>query len=269
MAADPRLELKREVHDYWNAQSCGTEFTDEDKFSRAYFDEIEEHRYSTEPEIHAFAQFTRHAGEKVLEVGTGAGTDFTQWVRAGARAHGVDLTEEAVEHVRNRLALYGLEAEDIRVADAERLPFESGSFDLVYSWGVIHHSPDTPAAFAEIARVLRPGGTAKVMVYNRHSLLAYRLWVKHALREGKPWRSLRWVLHHHMESAGTKGYTPRELRRMLAPLPVSDVKIRPVLTWHDTLGEAGGAVHRLANAVAWLLGGNRVGLFMTIRFRRR
>jgi hypothetical protein len=107
------------------------------------------------------------------------------------------------------------------------------------------------------------------MVYNRHSLLAYRLWVKHALREGKPWRSLRWVLHHHMESLGTKGYTVRELRRMLAPLPVEGVRVEPVLTWHDTLGSVGGLPERAMKLLARLLGGDRAGLFMTVRFSKR
>src|SRR5439155_22213891 len=135
--------LKRAVHDYWNAGACNSEVAVAPKYTREYFEQIEAARYAIQPEIFSFAQFTRAHGRKVLEVGVGAGTDFLQWVRAGAQAYGVDLTDEAVEHTRRRLEIYGLEAAEIRVADAESLPYANDTFDLVYSWGVIHHTPDT------------------------------------------------------------------------------------------------------------------------------
>ena len=78
-------------------------------------------------------------------------------------ATGVDLTQRGVDLTRERLALEGLEAE-VRVADAEALPFEDASFDIVYSWGVLHHSPNTQQAVNEVHRVLKPGGVARVMI---------------------------------------------------------------------------------------------------------
>ena len=143
-------DLKTDVKAYWNVASCGTEITEKTRYTKAYFEEIEEFRYRIEPEIFSFAQFTRFKDKKMLEVGVGAGTDFLQWVRAGAKAHGIDLTQEAVYNVQERLKLYGLTAEDIKVADAEALPFEDTSFDLVYSWGVIHHSPNTEQCLADV-----------------------------------------------------------------------------------------------------------------------
>src|SRR5688572_18407975 len=127
-------DLKERVREYWNSQPCGSTTASSPMHTRAYYDEVEEHRYRVEPEILSFAQFTRFHGQKVLEVGVGLGTDFLQWVRAGAEAHGLDLTEEAVSHAKRRLDLYGLQAESIQSGDAEHLPFESGYFDLVYSW---------------------------------------------------------------------------------------------------------------------------------------
>jgi len=127
-------------------------------YSKEYFEEIERRRYDPvvgEPEIFSFAQFTRYSGKKILEVGVGAGTDFIQWVRAGAVAYGIDLTEKAIEHVRRRLEVYNLHAADIRVGDAENLPYEDNTFDLVYSFGVIHHSPDTERALSEIITLQR------------------------------------------------------------------------------------------------------------------
>mgnify|MGYP006288299867 CR=1 FL=1 len=93
-------KLKEEVKQHWNKASCGTEFINEEKFSKNYFDSIENFRYKIEPEIFSFAQFSRFHNKKVLEVGVGAGTDFLQWVRSGAIAYGIDLTNEAIENVK-------------------------------------------------------------------------------------------------------------------------------------------------------------------------
>ena len=205
MAENPN-KLKNEVHDYWDNEACGTWFTDKDKYTKEYFEDIEKSRYEISPEILPFAEFDKFAGQKLLEVGVGAGTDFLQWVRGGTKAYGLDLTQEAIEHVEHRLALYGLQAEQLVVGDSENLPFDDNFFDVIYSWGVIHHTPNTEKALDEIIRVLKPGGIAKIMIYHRHSVLVYFFWLKHALLKGKPWRSFSDVLWHHMESIGTKAY---------------------------------------------------------------
>ena len=95
--------LKTEVKAYWNQASCDTWHTQAGKFTREYFEQIEEWRYRDQPFIHSFAQFTRYHGKRVIEVGFGAGTDFIQWLRAGAVASGVDLTEEALANLTHRI----------------------------------------------------------------------------------------------------------------------------------------------------------------------
>ena len=206
-------EVQTLVKDYWNEAACGTGRTEREKFSREYFEEIEEFRYRHEPFIHRFAQFTRWNGKKVLEVGVGAGTDFLQWVRAGASAHGVDLTEEALDNVRHRLEVFGLEAAEVRVCDAEDLPYDDGAFDLVYSWGVIHHSEHMERVFGEIYRTTRPGGTVKIMVYNLRAVHVWYLYMRHVLLKGRLTKGRRWAVYHHQESIGTKAYTSAEIRR--------------------------------------------------------
>ncbi|HEY1293744.1 MAG TPA: class I SAM-dependent methyltransferase [Chloroflexota bacterium] len=226
---------------------------------RTYFGEIEHSRYTLEPEIVPFAQFTSARGKKVLEVGVGAGTDFIQWVRAGASAFGIDLTEEAIEHTRQRLMVDGLRSNDLCVADAEALPYASNTFDIVYSWGVIHHTPDTERALSEIVRVCQPGGQIRIMIYNRHSLLAFRTWVRFALLRGHPERSIGWALAHHVESPGTRAFTALEARRMLSACGVGDIHVQPMLTSYDVLDDLGGIWEACARALASLLGGDRVG----------
>ena len=262
-------ELKSEVREFWNSKTCGTWEITEEKFTKEYFEEIEKVRYELQPELFSFAEFTRYHGKKLLEIGVGAGTDFLQWVRAGAKAYGMDLTEHACEHVRHRLDLYGLKAEDIRVGDCENLPYDDNSFEIIWSWGVIHHTPDTPKAFKEIIRVLAPGGKAKIMIYHRHSILTYLFWVKHALLKGKPWRSPAYVLWNYMESAGTKAYTVKEVAKLLENEPIKNVKIKPVLTHYDKLGRFNKAMQFVAKMLAIVCGGDKAGWFLTIEFDKK
>jgi ubiquinone/menaquinone biosynthesis C-methylase UbiE len=222
------------IRAYWERASCGTTVTEQPKFSRAYFDEIEAFRYEYEPFIHSFAQFSRWSGKDILEVGVGAGTDFLQFVRSGARAHGVDLTDEAIANVKHRLSTYGLEATRLDRCDATRVPYPDDRFDLVYSWGVIHHAEDMPRVFSEIYRVARPGGAIKIMLYNRSSLYTWYLALRHAVPSGHVLDARDWALRHYQESYDTKAYTERDVRRLLAGHPhrnltfhYFDQRIRP------------------------------------------
>jgi SAM-dependent methyltransferase len=230
MSSDCAAVLKEQAKSYWEAQPCETDRAKSPAHTRAYFDEIESARYAGQAFIHSFAQFTRWRGKRVLEIGCGAGTDSLQFARAGALLTSIDLTSAAVALTRERLALNDLSA-DVRQADIECLPFEEGEFDLVYSWGVLHHTPDTVSTFDEILRVLKPGGSIVIMLYHRHSIVAWRVWQKYALRAGHPFRSLAEVMSRHVENPGTKAYTRKELRRTFSRF--SEVDVEPVLTPYD------------------------------------
>lgn len=114
--------------------------------------------------------FDRFRGKRVLEVGCGMGGMAAMWARAGALVTAVDLNPVAVSQTRRRFDLFGLDG-DVRQADGRELPFADGSFDYVYSWGVLHHSPDLESSIDQLLRTLRPGGEYGVMLYHRHSLL--------------------------------------------------------------------------------------------------
>ena len=213
-ASNDASALKQEVRQFWEEVPCGTRGLE--KSDRAvFFRALEQERYDLEPYIPGFAKFEEGRGKRVLEVGIGAGTDFVNWVRHGAVATGIDLTEQGVSLTRERLALEGLSA-DVRVGDAENLPFPADSFDIVYSYGVIHHSPDTQRAVSEIHRVLRPNGRARIMIYHSRSWIAFMLWAVHCAARGKPWKSPRWAMYHYLESPGTKSYARNEARHLFA-----------------------------------------------------
>jgi ubiquinone/menaquinone biosynthesis C-methylase UbiE len=243
-------QVKKEVKGYWEQEPCGSGVAHSTKYTKEYFDEIEEYRYSVEPFIPQFAQFTRQRGKKVLEVGVGAGTDHVQFARSGAELFGIDLTEAAIEMVHNRLEIEGLHS-DLRRSDGEGLPFEDDSFDYVYSWGVIHHTPDTVKAAAEIYRVCKPGGKICVMIYNRHSLAAYKLWLRHGPMKMHPFRSISDVVYNHVESIGTKAYTADEARRLFYQF--GDVSVTPVLTIYDTRKIPAPVAQFLPPSLGWFL----------------
>lgn len=238
--------LKEAVRAHWDAVPCGTrDLGGEDR--RRFFRELEDERYALEPYIKPFARFDEGRDKDVLEVGVGAGTDFMQWVRAGARATGVDLTEQGVALTKERLALEGLDATVLQ-GDAENLPFADGSFDLVYSYGVLHHSPNTAKAIDEVFRVLRPGGTARVMVYHLHSWVSLMMWGVHGAAKGNPRMSLRQAVYDHLESPGTKAYTVDEARVLFSRF--RSVKLHPQLGHGDLLlmrpsEKYQGAAHKL------------------------
>lgn len=230
-----------EVRDFWQARACGEVYAKGETL-RTRLDAQASTRYELEPYLRPFARFEEGRGRDVLEIGVGMGADHLEWARAQPRSlAGCDLTPHAVELTRARLALHGLRSR-LLVTDARRLPFRDASFDLVYSWGVIHHSPDTPAAVREIRRVLRPGGRARVMIYQRRSLVGAMLWLRYALLAGRPLRSLDELYAHHLESPGTKAYSPAEARALFQGF--SAVETRSELSPGDLLAGAAGQRHQ-------------------------
>lgn len=228
------MNLNDEVRAFWEQGACGSNKAivgDLTPLTKEWYEKIEDHRYKVEPLIHSIAQFSRHHGKKLLEVGVGAGTDHLQWARAGADCHGVDLTEAAIEVTRIRFEMYGFESKLQRL-DAEELPFPDNSFDVVYSWGVIHHSEKPELIIREIKRVLKPGGVFIGMMYGRRSPLVFKFWVKYALLAGKPWLSFRDVVWDKVESVGTKAYTVPELNALFAQF--QGTEIIPMITKYDT-----------------------------------
>ena len=158
-------------------------------------------------------------------------------------------------------------------ADAERLPFRDESFDLVYSWGVLHHAPNTDRCIGEIARVLRPRAIARVMIYHKWSMVGLMLWGRYGLLLGRPWRRLDDIYARYLESPGTKAYTRAAARGMFERAGFSRVKVRVQLSHGDLLLGNVGTQHRgplLTLAMTlwprWLLrrAASRLGLYLLV-----
>lgn len=239
--ADSAVPLKDQVREFWDDASCGEVYAVGSELAERMAAQSRA-RYELEPYLPPFAGFRDGVGRRVLEVGIGMGADHLEWAGSDPeRLIGIDFTPRAVGWTAQRLAAAGYTPR-VAVADAEALPFPTDAFDLVYSWGVLHHTPDTARAVGEIHRVLRPGGQARMMIYHSRSIVGYLLWIRYALLAGRPKRSLADVYAAHLESPGTKAFTTEEARELLRPFGRSEVWTR--LSFGDLLQGAAGQRHR-------------------------
>lgn len=262
--------LKTEVRAFWERGSCGEAYAVGTNLREALVAAART-RYALEPYIPTFADFASGKERDVLEIGVGMGCDHVQWAMHQPRSlSGIDLTDRAVEITSSHLAELGLRSE-LQRADAEALPFPDASFDVVYAFGVLHHSPDTPQTIREVHRVLRPGGIAKIMIYHAQSLTGYMLWLRYALLAGRPFRSVRDVYAEHLESPGTKAYTVAEARELFADFAETEIHVQ--LNHGDLLEGSvgqrhGGGLPALAKRLwpRWLLRrlARRRGLYLLI-----
>lgn len=208
-----------EVRDYWDRRPCNIRHSPAPVGTMEYFAQVEARKYFVEPHIPSFAEFDRWKGKRVLEIGCGIGTDTMSFARAGASVTAVDLSTESLALARTRAEVLGL---DDRVnfvqANAEELPesLPLEPYDLVYSFGVLHHTPNPDAAFAHLSKYLPVGGALKVMLYHEWSWKV----LSTVLIEGKGrfWDADRIVARYSEAQTGcpvTYTYSRREGRQLL------------------------------------------------------
>jgi len=163
-----------EVKEYWNRRPCNVRHSSHPVGTKEYFDQVEEKRYTIEPHNKTFPEFERWKGKKVLEIGCGIGTDATNFVRAGAIYTGIELSSETLAVAKQRFEVFGLEGTFIE-GNAEELDKLLGDekFDLIYSFGVIHHSPNPRAIAEHLPNHLNDNGELKVLLYAKNSWKNY------------------------------------------------------------------------------------------------
>jgi len=161
---------KQHAVNQWTENPIGSESTKYSEGTKEFFDEIVKNRYEVyAPWMKETFKFEQYKDKKVLEIGVGTGSDHLQFAKAGAILTGIDITPKSIELTNRNLELHGYHS-NLLVADAENLPFEDNMFDVVYSFGVLHHIPDTQKVVNEIYRVLNPGGKAVIALYHKYSL---------------------------------------------------------------------------------------------------
>jgi SAM-dependent methyltransferase len=159
-----------DVRNYWNRHIHDLEITTHPVGTPGFFADLDQYHFEKLHHLLRLVDFDAYRGKRVLEVGCGAGTDLARFARGGAIVTGVDLSASAIELARKNFEQQGLQGE-FREVDGEHLPWDEGTFDLVYAHGVVQYTPDGARLIDECRRVLIPGGEAIFQVYNRVSWL--------------------------------------------------------------------------------------------------
>jgi ubiquinone/menaquinone biosynthesis C-methylase UbiE len=164
-------EVISEIQRYWNERIHDLEMTEHPVGSREFFADLDDYRFDKLHYLPRLVNFAGYRGRQVLEVGCGIGTDLVRFAKGGAIVTGVDLSQTAIDLARSNFEWNGVTARELRVANAETLPYSDNAFDVVYGHGVLQYTADPKRLVRECHRVLRPGGEAIFMVYNRISWL--------------------------------------------------------------------------------------------------
>jgi 2-polyprenyl-3-methyl-5-hydroxy-6-metoxy-1,4-benzoquinol methylase len=223
------------VRDFWNARPCNIRHSTKAVGTREYFDEVQQRKYLVEPHIPGFAEFSRWNGRRVLEIGCGLGTDTVSFARAGAHVTAIELSDESAALARQRAEVYGLaDRVSIHVGNAEELPqlLPPQPFDLVYSFGVIHHSPHPERIVEHLRHYMTPASELRIMVYAR---VSYKLfWI---MKEENVWDLSRIdeIIARNSEAQTgcpvTYTFTDESARRLLRGFRVLDIRKAHIFTW--------------------------------------
>ena len=223
------------VREFWNARPCNLRHSPKPVGTREYFDEVERRKYFVEPHIPAFAEFARWKDRRVLEIGCGLGTDTVNFARAGAHVTAIELSDESAALARQRVGVYGLtDRVQIVVGNAEELPalIPAQTFDLVYSFGVVHHSPHPRRIIEHVRHYMTASSELRLMVYAR---ISYKLfWI---MKEEGIWDMSRideLIARNSEAQTGcpvTYTYTDQSVRTLLEGFTVEEAHKAHIFTW--------------------------------------
>lgn len=217
-----------QVREYWNSRPCNIRHSLKEIGTKEYFDQVEARKYFVEPHIPGFGEFSRWKGKKVLEIGCGIGTDTMNFARAGAEVTAVDLSGDSLELARKRAEVFGLDNIRFYQSNAEELssvvPIER--YDLVYSFGVIHHTPHPHNAIEQIRRYMDTDSIFKIMVYHRNSWKVF--WILMIYGKGAFWKLDELVARHSEAQTGcpvTYAYTRKSIKDLLKEFKIINTRV--------------------------------------------
>jgi 2-polyprenyl-3-methyl-5-hydroxy-6-metoxy-1,4-benzoquinol methylase len=162
-----------EITNYWNNQPCNIKHSNKEIGSKEYFEEVTKRKYLVEPHILEFANFSKYRNKKVLEIGCGIGTTAQSFMENGSIYEGIDISEKSINIAKKRLDIFNLTGK-FSVQNIEEY-LSNVKYDLVYSFGVLHHTPNIKRAIDNIYDLLEEGGEFKLMLYAKNSLKYFKI----------------------------------------------------------------------------------------------
>jgi len=207
------------VRDYWNRRPCNIRHSTAEIGTKEYFEQVEARKYLVEPHIPTFAEFSKWKGKKVLEIGCGIATDTINFARAGAEVTAIDLSSKSLKLAAKRAEVFGFSDRiNFYEANAEKLSefIPAQKYDLVYSFGVIHHSPHPEKIIGQIRDYfIHPGSTLKLMVYYRYSWKVFWMLMQ---EKGRFWKLDKIIAKHSEAQTGcpvTYSYTKKTIKELI------------------------------------------------------
>lgn len=216
----------KEIRDFWNNRPCNIRHSNKEFCSKEYFDEVEKRKYKVEPHIPVFADFEKWRGKKVLEIGCGIGTDSINFARSGADLTCVELSDKSLEICKKRFDVFGLKAKFFSGNSevlSEFLPQEK--FDLIYSFGVIHHTTNPENVFSEIKKYMHENTECRIMLYSRYSWKTFDFFLKHGYKFNfNIKKTIQYFAEAQLDCPVAYTYTNKELKELLKDFEIVSIK---------------------------------------------
>ena len=202
-----------DVRVYWDNRPCNVKHSKKEKGTIEYFDEVASKRYNAEPHIPVFVDFERWNGKRVLEIGCGMATEGINFAKFGAEYTGVDLSQQSLDLAKKRFEVYN-EKGTLYHGNSEELSsfVPVKTYDLIYSFGVIHHSPNPSKIFDEIYKYTDENSVLKIMLYAKNSWKNYMIEAGHDQPEAQ----------YGCPIANT--YTKNEVKNLMSKFEVTSIE---------------------------------------------
>ncbi len=229
------MNLLQRVKKYWDDRPCNIRHSKEPVGTRNYFNEVEYKKYKVEPHISGFADFNKWKDKKVLEIGCGLGTETINFARAGARVVAVDMSEKSLELAKKRAEVFGLSDKiTFYQGNAEELDkfIPAQKFDLIWSFGVIHHTPNPENVIECIKKYLSPSSELRMMVYNKFSWKVF--WILFKYGKFKFWDIDKFIAQNSEAQTGcpiTYTYTNKSVQKLLKGFVIDNIKIEHIFPY--------------------------------------
>jgi len=224
-----------EVKSYWDNRPCNVRHSKETPGTELFYNQVEAKKYFVEPHIPVFADFGKWNGKKVLEIGCGLGTETINFARSGAEVTVIELSTGSLDLAKMRAKIFGLQ-DKIKFfqGNAEELStfinFEQ--FDLIWSFGVIHHSPNPEKIIQQIRSFMSPQTELRIMLYYKYSWKVFWILIKYG--RGKFWKLKELVAQYSEAQLGcpvTHVYSKSDVKKLLKGFKIKEISIEHIFSW--------------------------------------
>jgi len=221
------------VKKFWDIRPCNIKHSTKELGTKEYFDEVEKRKYFIEPHIPNFAEFEKWRGKKVLEIGCGIGTDSINFARAGAELSCIEISEKSLEICKKRFEVFGLNS-NFYLGNAEELsdflPIQK--YDLIYSFGVIHHTPNPEKVFIEIKKYMHDKTEVRVMLYAKYSWKALEFFLFNGYKFNfSLTKTIQYFAEAQLDCPVAYAYSEKEIRKLLKDYDIIEIKKDHIFTY--------------------------------------